>query len=338
MRPSSPALAAKASASYSVRLIDEMPAQLDSAQEVLAGLRGERKAIAPKYFYDEQGSRLFDQITRLPEYYLTRTEIGILRRHLGEVAEIVAQASDRPEQGSLLLECGSGSGEKARILIECLSPSAFVGIDISRDYLVTSTEELLVDFPHLDVYAVCADYSKTWRLPESVSSMSPKLAFFPGSSLGNFEPGEAIRFLATVRDAVGAGGHLLIGIDPPKERHLLEAAYNDDQGITAKFNLNLLSHLNRTLDADFSLDDFSHEAVYNEWLQRIEMYLVSRRQHVVRVADTPIVFAEGERVHTENSYKYSYDAFLKLAWRAGFARAYHWSDSADLFSVFLLRV
>ena len=331
------ALAANAGHCSNVTLIDQMPAQRESAEEVIEGLCGERKSIAPKYFYDEQGSRLFDQITRLPEYYLTRTEIGILRRELGQVADLLRHGGGQAAGRPLLLECGSGSGEKARILIDALQPQAYVAIDISRDYLVASAQSISADYPELDVYALCADYSRDWHLPPEIDAGASTLAFFPGSSLGNFEPAEAVRFLAGVRGAVGIGGHLLVGIDPPKDRQVLEAAYNDSGGVTARFNLNILSHLNRIFDGDFSLAEFRHEAVYNEALARIELYLVSQRDQQVQLAGRRIAFAKGERVHTENSYKYSYDVFLAMAWQAGYKGCFHCSDPAGLFSVYLLR-
>ena len=331
------ALAFKSDVANEVRLFDQLPHQDDSAREVLEGLRRAEKSIAPKYFYDETGSRLFDQITKLPEYYLTRTEIDIFRRCLGEVTRLIGEQLPASLPKPLVVECGSGSGEKARILIDAIDPQAYVALDISREFLVASTQDLAADFPELDVYAVCADYSHDWALPKGIVVSAPMLAFFPGSSLGNFEPEEAVRFLQGVRRAIGSGGWLLIGVDPPKDQRMLEAAYNDARGVTARFNLNVLAHLNRRFGGNFDLTDFSHEAVYNTDHRRIEMHLACRRALCVRLAGEEIRLVRGERIHTENSYKYSYDAFTEMVWQAGFTRSHHWTDPTNLFSVFLLR-
>lgn len=316
------------------RFFDQLPHLDESAREVLEGLHRAQKAISPKYFYDHEGSRLFEEITKLPEYYLTRTEIGIFRQCLRSVAEIIA---DETQGAPVVVECGSGSSEKARILIDALDPSAYMAVDISREFLISSTQALALDFPALDVYAICADYSHGWHLPHEAVRAGPMLVFFPGSSIGNFEPEEAVRFLASVRSALCGEGWLLIGVDPPKHRALLEAAYNDSQGVTARFNVNLLSHLNQRFGGDFNLRDFSHRADYNAELRRIEMYLRCRRDLCVRLAGEEIGFAENERIHTENSYKYSYEKFVQMSWQAGYRRIHHWTDASRLFSVFLLK-
>ena len=319
-----------------IRLIDQLPPPVDMTRELLEGLRASQKSIAPKYFYDEQGSRLFDRITRLPEYYLTRTEIGIFHAAMREIAELAGMNAGGRSGSPVLVECGSGSGEKARILINGISPQAYVAIDLSREYLIASCEDLAKEFPRLDVCAICADYSQDWDLSAALDSSAPLLAFFPGSSLGNFEPDDAVRFLSRVQRALSGRGSLLIGIDPPKDTSVLEAAYNDSAGVTAEFNLNLLTRLNREFAANFDLAGYAHKAVYNEALQRIEMHLSSRRDQEVRIAGHTFHVARNETIHTESSYKYAYDRFVDMAWEAGFAKTRHWSDEAGLFSVFLL--
>ncbi len=319
-----------------IRLIDQAPQPVDMTRELLEGLRASQKSIAPKYFYDEQGSRLFERITRLPEYYLTRTEIGILRATVQEIAELPGSGAQRRSGKPVLVECGSGSGEKARILIDGVSPQAYVAIDISKDFLVSSCEALSSDYPDLDVYAVCADYSQNWDLSEVLDTDARLLAFFPGSSLGNFEPDEAAIFLSQVGQAISGRGSLLIGIDPPKDASVLEAAYNDSAGVTARFNLNLLTRLNREFGANFDLSGYRHKAVYNQIEARIEMYLVSKRDQEVRIGGDRMFIAKDEAIHTENSYKYSYDRFVDMAQEVGFSCTRYWTDEAGLFSVFLL--
>ncbi len=319
-----------------VRLVDQAPASDDMASEVCAGLQAADKHISPKFFYDHAGSSLFARITRLPEYYLTRTEAHILRRSMHEIAQYTTSRSQGASSAPVLVECGSASGEKARALIKGLTPRAYVGIDISRETLVTGCEAIADDFPGLEVCAICTDYSRGWELSSLLDTSAPVLAFFLGSSLGNFEPDEAVDFLSGVRRALRNNGSLLIGVDPPKAPAVLEAAYNDSDGVTAEFNLNLLAHLNRELGANFDLSAFEHRAVYNRQQQRIEMSLVSRRHQLVRLKGCEIAVSEGEAIHTENSYKYCYDKFVDMAWRAGYQRTHHWSDEAGLFSVFLL--
>ncbi len=320
-----------------IRLIDQVPQVSDMRFELLEGFRRRQKSIAPKFFYDEEGSRLFDRITRLPEYYPTRTEIALLRASMQEIAQLAGAAGVKGDsRGPVVVECGSGSGEKARILIEGVSAQAYLAIDISKEFLIASCEGLANDYPHLDVCAVCADYSRDWNLSRVLDTSAPLLAFFPGSSLGNFEPDEAIRFLSEVRHAICGRGSLLIGIDPPKDIQTLEAAYNDSAGVTARFNLNLLTRLNREFGTDFALSGFAHKAVYEPTLQRIEMYLVSLRDQEVHLGGSKISIAKGEAIHTENSYKYAYDQFVNMAWEAGYDKTRHWSDDAGLFSLFLL--
>ncbi|MGB5199460.1 MAG: L-histidine N(alpha)-methyltransferase [Sedimenticolaceae bacterium] len=311
-----------------VHFHDLQPSSADMRAEVLAGLALQDKRIAPKFFYDAEGSRLFDAICNLPEYYPTRTEIGILRRYGSEM-------STRLGRDVLLLELGSGSSLKIRILLDALRPAVYMPVDISKEHLLQSANALAAAFPSLQVHAVCADYSSPFRLP--VDDLDyPRAAFFPGSSVGNFDPSDAERFLRGVGGLLGGGGRLLIGVDLVKDHQLLEAAYNDAAGVTAAFNLNLLAHINRELDADFDLSGFRHKAFFDPALSRIEMHLISRRDQRVQVAGQTVSLASGESIHTESSYKYSVEGFQALARRAGFEPEQVWTDPEPLFSVHCL--
>lgn len=298
--------------------------------EVLAGLRADRRQIAPKFFYDETGSTLFNAITELPEYYPTRTEIAILERHCGRIARLAGE-------GCALIELGSGSSRKVRVLLDALSPSAYLPIDISREHLRESAARLAADHPDLVVHATCADFTRPLQLPD-MTARTRRVAFFPGSSIGNFDPPDALALLRSINSVVGPGGSLLIGVDRKKEPALLHQAYNDTRGVTAAFNRNLLSRINRELDGDFEVDRFAHYAFYNPARGRIEMYLVSLCDQQVTVADEMFRFAEGETIHTENSYKYTQPEFVNLAGKAGFELVESWSDDLALFSVFYFKV
>jgi dimethylhistidine N-methyltransferase len=298
--------------------------------DVLQGLSRRPASIPPKYFYDAKGSQLFDAITELPEYYPTRTEIGILTENANEIAQQVGT-------GSLLVEPGGGSCAKVHILLEGLQPRAYVPMDISRDHLQLAAEELAIAFPWLEIHAACTDYTREMQLPPSAPK-GTHVAFFPGSSIGNFKPEEAIMFLQSVADLVGSGGYLLIGVDLKKDRAILEAAYDDAQGVTAQFNLNLLEHINRDLGADFDLTAWQHKALYNESEGRIEMHLISQQQQTIHIDNTEFSFAEGDDIHTENSYKYTTDEFIQLAAHAGFDPVNLWIDENNLFSVHLFRL
>jgi dimethylhistidine N-methyltransferase len=308
---------------------DLHPTPADLAAEVLAGLRWRPRSIPPKFFYDAEGSRLFDAITRTPEYYPTRTELQILRTHAPEIAARVGT-------GSLLVEPGGGSCAKVRILLEGLRPCAYVPMDISRDHLRLAAEQVAAEFPWLEVHAACTDFTRAMELPGSVPE-GPRVAFFPGSSIGNFDPAEAVDFLAAVAELVGPGGFLLIGVDLKKDRARLDVAYNDAAGVTAAFNRNLLVRINRELGADFDLAAWDHRSFYNEDLGRIEMHLVSGRAQTVRIAGEAFGFEAGETIHTENSYKYAVAELQQLARRAGFKTEAVWTDAESLFSVHLLR-
>ena len=301
----------------------------DLAADVLTGFARTQKSIPPKYFYDEEGSRLFDAITELPEYYPTRTETAILRAYADDIAQ-------KAGTGHLLVEPGSGSCTKARILFEGLQPCAYVPMDISRDHLRVAAERIAVEYPWLEVHAACTDFTRLMTLPPS-SPEGRRLVFFPGSSIGNFDPDAAVGFLRMIADMVGPGGQLLIGVDLKKERRILEAAYDDTRGVTAAFNLNLLTRINRELDADFDLSKWQHRALYNEEAGRIEMHLVSLAEQEVSLSGRRFHFAQGETIHTENSYKYSVEEFRDLAARAGFMTDTIWVDENRLFSLHLLQ-
>ena len=314
--------------------IDNHPPTGDFHADVLAGLAARPKRLAPKYFYDKKGSELFDRITRLVEYYPTRTEIGILERRAGEIADLAGE-------GPLLIEYGSGSSRKVRILLDALAGHdvRYVAIDISRDHLLESTAALAEQLPHVDVYAVCADYSRPYPLPPAaLKNAGRRVAFFPGSTIGNFSPSEAVGFLRNTAETLGSGGALLIGADLHKDARVLEAAYDDAEGVTAQFNLNLLSRINRELNANFDLAAFEHQAVYDSNLRRIEMHLASRRSQQVRVGEASFSFDPGETIHTENSYKFTIDGFQQMAERAGFEPRAAWTDSNHLFSLHWLDV
>jgi dimethylhistidine N-methyltransferase len=298
--------------------------------DVLDGLTRPHKSLPCKYFYDERGSALFDRICELPEYYPTRTELGILRRHAPAMAEALGPLC-------LVVEYGSGSSTKTSLLLEPLErPAAYVPVDISREHLLRSAAALARRHPGLRVIPVCADFTQPFSLPR-VPNARRRVAYFPGSTIGNFAPPEASKFLAGVAAQCGAGGALLIGVDLRKSRSILEPAYDDSQGVTAEFNRNLLRRINRELGADFDGGAFDHRAFWNAEEGRVEMHLVSRRAQVVQLAGRRIPLAPGETIHTENSHKYDLAGFAELARSAGFEVERVWTDPARLFSVQLLR-
>ncbi|MCU7844347.1 MAG: L-histidine N(alpha)-methyltransferase [Candidatus Thiodiazotropha sp. (ex Monitilora ramsayi)] len=309
---------------------DFKPEGLSLQDAVISGFSKARKSIQPKFFYDERGSRLFDVICRQPEYYLPDVE----RELLVGIADEIAGLAGRER---VVIEPGAGSAAKVRLLLEALSPSAYVPMDISFDYLKASAQALVDEFPWLPVHAVCVDYTHSLPLPNTLPP-NRRLLFFPGSSLGNFEPAEALGFLRMMRYALGDHGMLLIGVDTKKSPEILDAAYNDAAGITAEFNLNLLHRMRRELDADLDPEAFIHHAYYNQDAGRIEMHLVSRQPQQVRVNGHRFQFEQGETLHTESSYKYSPDEFLALAGQAGFSARRHWMDREGLFAIYLFGV
>ena len=298
------------------------------AADVLDGLSRQPKQLSPKYFYDAAGSELFEQITVLPEYYPTRTELGILRARSTEIAAII------PE-GAALVEFGAGATTKVRLLLQHCRIGAYVPVDISGDFLKAQASALQRDFPTLRVAPVVADFTAPFELPKVVTDM-PKVGFFPGSTLGNFEPHEASAFLHSARQILGPGALMLIGVDLEKSDRVLHAAYNDAAGVTARFNLNLLTRIDRELGGDFDLAAFTHRAVYNRERHRIEMHLVSRKAQTVRILGKSVSFRAGESIHTENSYKYSLERFNTLAKSTGWTPRISWTDDENLFSVHAL--
>lgn len=308
---------------------DVAPAARTFLDDVLAGLRATPKAIPSKYFYDERGSRLFDRITRLDAYYPTRTEEAILRDNIGEIVALIGR-------GVALVEYGSGSSVKTRILLDHLvDPEMYVPIDISCDHLEAVADRLTARYPELPILPVCADYTRPFQLPGPVRAAESRVVFFPGSTIGNFDPEPARRFLANVAHICGPGGGLLIGVDLKKDPAVLHRAYNDEEGVTAAFNLNLLRRINEELGGDFDLGAFRHEARYNDALGRIEMYLISTKPQVVRIGDERFAFDAGEEIYTEASHKYSLDEFEALA--AAFTVEHVWTDPRSWFSVQFLR-
>jgi dimethylhistidine N-methyltransferase len=299
------------------------------ALEALEGLTQARKSLSPKYFYDAAGSDLFEQITLLPEYYPTRTELGILRDRGGEIARLIPK-------GAALVEFGAGATTKVRLLLKSCSIAAYVPVDISGEFLAQQAKGLRQDFPELAVHPVTADFTQSFELPADVRDM-PKVGFFPGSTIGNFEPQEASRFLRRAAEILGKGALLIIGVDLEKDEEVLHAAYNDAAGVTAKFNLNLLVRMNRELGANFDVSSFAHRAVYNRNQHRIEMHLFSRKAQKVRLCGRTISFAAGQSIHTENSYKYSIPRFSALARASGWRLDTSWTDGKGMFSVHALR-
>jgi L-histidine N-alpha-methyltransferase len=300
--------------------------------EIIAGLKAPQKRISPKYFYDQRGSELFDAICTLPEYYPTRTEFGIMERYLPEIADLVGP-------GAAVIEFGAGSSAKARRLLAALhEPVAYVPVEISGEYLNGQAEELARDFPDVSVVPVVADFTKPFDLPVHPTMPQRNLVFFPGSTIGNFTRSDARGLLEIMRQEAKPGGTLLVGVDLLKDVRILEAAYNDVQGVTAEFNRNVLCHLNAALGADFESEQFVHEAVYDERRERIEMRLISTTDQVVHIDGEEIRFAGGEHIVTEYSHKYSIEGFSGLARQAGLTPEAFWTDPDELFSVHYLTV
>jgi dimethylhistidine N-methyltransferase len=299
----------------------------DSLAEIVEGLSQTQKSLSPKFFYDARGSKLFDEICELPEYYLTKTELAIMRAHIGDMAALVGpQAS--------LIEFGSGSSLKTRILLDGLDRlAAYVPVDISREYLMTAAESLAADYPDIEVWPVLADFTQPFKLPNPSVMPLRNIVYFPGSTIGNFSPEKAHSLLTVMHEESGADGALLIGVDLQKDRAVIERAYNDSAGVTAEFNLNILLRINTEFGANFDVALFRHHAVYNEKHGRIEMYLISACEQIVRIGGRSFSFGKGETILTEHSHKYTLEQFGKIANRAGFAVDTVWTDPEELFSV-----
>lgn len=303
-------------------------------REILEGLRGSQKTLPSKYFYDEEGSRLFERITRLEEYYPTRTELGILEERLPEIARRIGK-------NAILIELGSGSSRKTRMLLDELPELAgYVPVDISGEYLAKVTEILDREYPDLMILPVSADYTRPMELPELRKGGCRYVFFYPGSTIGNFEPPQARDFMQSLSRVLKPGEGMLIGVDlqpgPKKPKSVIEAAYDDREGVTGAFNKNILVRINRELQGDFDPEAFDHRAFYNSEENRMEMHLVSRKDQRVTVAGETFVLRKGETIHTENSYKYSLEGFAALV-RPWFETEQVWTDSRNYFSVHYLK-
>lgn len=300
--------------------------------DILSGLLTTPKSLPPKYFYDEEGSRLFNLICETPEYYLTRTEISILSEHAGEILGKIPNPIR-------IIELGSGKSSKTRLLLDSSAEiSSYVPIDISKEQLLSSTQSLAQRFPHIPMLPICADYTQLQALPlmDDGKAAHP-LVFFPGSTLGNLDEDEALALLKSIHHWLRGGGFMLVGIDLFKDPKIIEAAYNDAEGITAAFNLNLLRRINHELDADFDLGGFQHEAFFNPRHQCIEMHLRSLRRQAITIDGIHIPFEKEETIHTESSYKYNLQDFVKFCHRAGFLHIQSWTDPSRYFAIALLQ-
>src|SRR5262245_43521720 len=320
---------ARSALRYSAR--HEAAASDSFADHAIAGLGDDPKWLSAKYFYDAAGSDLFEQITRLPEYYPTRAELSILERCAGEMAGYVPLSA-------ALVEFGTGSTKKARILIEATPQlAAYVPVDISAEFLAQEAAAVRRDIPWIAVLPVAADFTRDFDLPAQIRNR-PRVGFFPGSTIGNFEPQDATEFLRQAGRILGAGATMIVGVDLIKDEAVLNAAYDDAAGVTARFNLNILRRMNRELGGDFDLASFRHRAFYNAADHRIEMHLESLRAQTVRVAGRNFTFARGETIHTENSYKYTIESFRALAQAAGWRPVATFTDPHDYFAVHVLKL
>lgn len=300
------------------------------ADDILRGLSAPAPAIPPRFFYDEQGSRLFAAITALEEYYPTRTEAALLTQHLPDIADACA------DTGTVLIDLGAGNCEKAARLFEFLAPEQYVAVDVSVEFLRCALGDLQRRYPDMALLGVATDFSRGLALPQQVAA-TRRLFFYPGSSIGNFTPAEAGEFLAGLRPLMDERGALLIGVDLVKETEVLERAYDDALGVTAAFNRNILRHANRLAGTDFRVEDWRHVAFFNRGQSRIEMHLEARRALHVRWPGGGRRFAAGERIHTENSCKYTPDSFCALLQSAGYRGIRHWTDERGWFGMFLAR-
>lgn len=299
-------------------------------REVLAGLQADPKSIPATWLYDQRGSELFEEITRLPEYYLARAEIEILERHASDIGDLIG-----PD--AAVVEFGSGSSRKTPLLLEALEqPALYAPLDIADDFMMASVRDIGQRFPELPIAPLIADFSTDFKVMVGNLPGRRKVGFFPGSTIGNFHPREAVRFLRRAANALGAGSVMLVGVDLQKDPDILLAAYNDSRGVTAAFNKNLLTRMNRELGANFIPDCFEHEAIYNSKANRIEMHLSSSERQKVQIFGQTFTFRLGETIHTENSYKYSIGSFQSLAHLSGWSPLRVWLDERKLFSLHYL--
>lgn len=295
--------------------------------DVLDGLRRTQKTLPCRWLYDDRGSELFEEITALPEYYPTRTETMILRENASEIAEFCGTRA-------VLIEYGAGAGVKTEIVLGALSsPALYVPIDIAGDFLVASASRIESRFPYIEIRPVVADFTQDFDLPQDLPKLPPRVGFFPGSTVGNLDPDEVVAFLKRVRAHVGPAGKAVIGVDLKKDVGVLLRAYDDAQGVTAAFNMNLLQRINAELGGDFALENFAHEARWNEGESAVEMHLVSQADQTVTIGDDAIAFRSGETIHTENSRKYGVEQFGVLAAQAGWTVSRNWTDPEGLFAV-----
>lgn len=298
--------------------------------DVAAGLSQNQKTLPSKYFYDERGSKLFDDICELDEYYVTRTESALMETSVGDIASVIGP-------NALVVEYGSGSSLKTRLLLRNLiQPAGYVPIDISGDYLSQVGHSLQAEFPHIEVIPVVADFTKPFEIPSASEPSARRVIYFPGSTIGNFQREEAKSLLAGMTENAGEDGGVLIGVDLDKNRDVLRAAYNDSKGVTAEFNLNVLKRINSELGGEFDLDKFQHKAVFNETRSCIEMHLISKQQQTVKVCEYSFEFAEGETVLTEYSHKYTISAFGQMANEVGLDVKNVWTDQNNMFAVMYL--
>jgi L-histidine N-alpha-methyltransferase len=300
---------------------------VSEVQEILAGLQQDEKMISPKYFYDERGSQLFDEITTLPEYYPTETELGIMRENIAEIAALSGPRAS-------IIEYGSGSSRKTRVLLEHLHDQAvYVPVDISEEHLLESARQIRAEFPDLEVLPVVADFTKRFQLPDPPVMPLRNIVYFPGSTIGNFTRAIACELLEVMYHEAGENGAMLIGVDLQKDPTIIEKAYNDSAGVTAEFNLNMLRHLNREFGSNFDLNAWKHKAQYNESEGRVEIRLINEEQQTVSIDGNTIVVEQGEGILTEYSHKYTLEGFAKMAQGAGFKVERIWTDPNNLFSV-----
>ena len=303
------------------------PSQIKFKEDVLNGLRSSPKRLSCKYFYDERGSRLFDKICELDEYYLTRTESSIMEQYAKEMGEQLGA-------GVALVEFGSGSSTKTRILLDNLiDPVAYIPVDISRDHLLSTVSQLLQEYSGFEILPVCADFTQDFQLPKTDRVPSHYAVYFPGSTIGNFEPASASKLLCRISSMCGMDGGLLIGIDLKKDPETLERAYDDSDGVTADFNLNLISRIERELDSDIDVSDFEHHSFYNEDKGRVEIYVRSCTDQIATVEEEEFEFTEGELIHTEYSHKYTIEEFSEIASESGFRLHKSWTDEDNYFAI-----
>ena len=315
----------------SFAFIDLAPGEESFRDAVLAGLERKPRSLPCKFFYDARGSQLFEAICEVPEYYLTRAEMAILETYAGAIAERIGPHCR-------LIELGSGASRKVRLLLNALeAPVAYVPVDISRDFLRQSAASIAADFPELQIAAVCADYTRPFELPAISGPPGKRVGFFPGSTIGNFEPEAVVQFFAHSGRLLGAGAEMLVGVDVKKEKAVLDAAYNDAAGLNAEFNLNLLHRIAKELDSDLDIAGFEHVAFYNPVEGRVELYIRSKTAQSAVIAGRRFSFGAGEMIHTENSYKYAIPEFQALAARAGFMSLDTWTDADGKFSVHYFR-